>query len=115
VRDKVGTDIICWECDYPHSDSTWPNAPEVLWESMADVPEEEVHKMTWRNACSLFRFDPFAGRPHEKATVAALRAESPDVDTSPHSAGGNSPVEGERIVTAGDITRQLAAVYAGGE
>jgi predicted TIM-barrel fold metal-dependent hydrolase len=113
VRDKVGTDIICWECDYPHSDSTWPRAPEVLWESMAGVAEEEVHQMTWKNACELFHFDPFVSRPHEKATVAALRAESPDVDVSPHSAGGNPPVEGKQIVTAGDITRQLAALYAG--
>jgi hypothetical protein len=71
--------------------------------------------MTWKNACELFHFDPFTSRPHEKATVAALRAESPDVDLAPHSAGGNPPTEGGRIVTAGDITKQLAAVYAGGE
>ena len=28
-----------------------------------------------------YRFDPFATRPKERCTAAALRAESPDVDT----------------------------------
>ncbi len=28
-----------------------------------------------------YSFDPFAHRPKEQCTVAALRAESPDVDT----------------------------------
>ena len=25
---SIGIDIIAWECDYPHSDSIWPEAPE---------------------------------------------------------------------------------------
>ncbi len=112
LREKVGVDIITWECDYPHSDSTWPRAPEILWESVGDLPEEDVHRLTWRNACKLFRFDPFAQRPREKSTVAALRDEARDVDLSPHSAGGSPAAEGGRVVTAADITKQLAAVYA---
>jgi len=115
VRDKVGVDIITWECDYPHSDSTWPLAPETLWESVGGLPDEDVHKMTWENASRLFQFDPFGSRPKEKSTVGALRAESPDVDLSPHSAGGNPAVDEKRPVTAADITRQLAAVYAPAE
>ncbi len=115
VREKVGVDVICWECDYPHSDSTWPRAPEILWESLQGVPEQDVHKMTHRNAMQLFRFDPFSLRPAAQSTVAALRAESPDVDLAPHSAGGSAPTEGQRVVTAGDITRQLAALYAPAE
>jgi hypothetical protein len=31
-----------------------------------------------------YRFDPFAHRPPEKCTAAALRAESPDVDVVTH-------------------------------
>ncbi len=112
VRDKVGVDIITWECDYPHSDSTWPRAPEILWESLAGVPEDEIHKMTHRNAIELFRLDAFGRRPPEKCTVAALRAESPDVDLSPHCAGGTRPREGRGIVTARDIAMQLAPLYA---
>ena len=112
LRDKVGVDIICWECDYPHSDTTWPRAPEILWESVGDLPEEDVHKLTWTNACELFHFDPFAHRAKEDCTVGALRAASPDVDLTPHSAGGTPAVEPGQIVTAGDITKQLAALYA---
>ena len=25
---EIGTDRICIETDYPHSDAVWPNAPE---------------------------------------------------------------------------------------
>ena len=107
----MGLDIICWECDYPHSDTTWPRAPEILWESVAGLPEQDVHKLTWKNACELFQFDPFAHRAKEDCTVAALRAASPDVDLSLHSAGGTSPVAPGQIVTAADITKQLAALY----
>ncbi len=112
VRDKVGVDIICWECDYPHSDSTWPRAPEILWESLEGIPDEEIHKMTHRNALQLFRLDAFAHRTPERCTVGARRAESPDVDLSPHSAGGSPATPDKRVVTARDITRQLAALYA---
>ena len=40
VRHDIGIDIIAWECDYPHSDSIWPNAPEFVHAEMggADVP-----------------------------------------------------------------------------
>jgi hypothetical protein len=31
-----------------------------------------------------YRFDPFATRPREQCTVAALRAEASDVDTVTH-------------------------------
>ena len=30
LRDEIGIDNICWEADYPHSDSMWPGAPEEL-------------------------------------------------------------------------------------
>ena len=28
LRDDIGVDNMCWEQDYPHSDSSWPRAPE---------------------------------------------------------------------------------------
>ncbi len=46
------------------------------------VPDDEVNKITHLNAMRHFRYDPFSVRPREKCTVAALRAESPDVDLS---------------------------------
>ena len=30
LRHDIGIDNIAWECDYPHSDSSWPAAPEEL-------------------------------------------------------------------------------------
>ena len=37
ARDQIGVDILAWECDYPHTDTTWPNSPEVLWAELADA------------------------------------------------------------------------------
>jgi len=90
IRDLVGLETICWECDYPHSDSTWPRSPEILWESIKELPEDEVAAITHRNAMRLFRFDPFAHRRPEDCTVGALRREAADVDLSLHSTGRRS-------------------------
>ena len=79
-RHDVGIDSITWECDYPHSDSTWPLSPETVVESLQGVPEEDVNKITHQNAMRIFRFDPFKHRAPEQCTVAALRAEAADVD-----------------------------------
>jgi predicted TIM-barrel fold metal-dependent hydrolase len=73
-RHAIGIDNITWECDYPHSDSTWPNSPESVAKQLADLPDDEVNKITHENAMRIFRFDPFAHRPREQATVGALRA-----------------------------------------
>ena len=35
LRNMIGIDNICWEADYPHSDSMWPGAPEELWEVLS--------------------------------------------------------------------------------
>ena len=34
MRHKMNIDMITWECDYPHSDSTWPQSPEQFWKQM---------------------------------------------------------------------------------
>jgi predicted TIM-barrel fold metal-dependent hydrolase len=112
LRHEVGIDTITWECDYPHSDTTWPRAPEILQDSLLGVPDDEVNKLTWENAMREFRLDSFSHRPKEKCNVGALRAESPDVDLALKSHGGKSPAEGARPVTAQDITTQLAQLYA---
>src|SRR5690606_4071264 len=31
LRHRIGVESITWECDYPHSDSTWPEGPDRLW------------------------------------------------------------------------------------
>jgi predicted TIM-barrel fold metal-dependent hydrolase len=72
-------DNVCWESDYPHSDSPWPNAPEYVERVLAPLPEPDVDKITHLNAMKHYQFDPFEVRDRKACTVAALRAESPDV------------------------------------
>jgi predicted TIM-barrel fold metal-dependent hydrolase len=86
-RHRVGIDSITWECDYPHSDSTWPHSPELLGKTLDGIPDDEVDKMTHGNAMRVYQFDPFPIRPRERCTVGALRAEAADVDTSVRSLG----------------------------
>jgi predicted TIM-barrel fold metal-dependent hydrolase len=90
VRHEIGIDGIAWECDYPHSDSIWPNAPEFVLDELnaADVPDDEIDKITWSNACRFFRFDPFTHVAKERASVGALRALATNVDTSIRSRKG---------------------------
>jgi predicted TIM-barrel fold metal-dependent hydrolase len=112
-RHAVGIDTITWECDYPHSDSTWPTAPETLARCFEGVSDEDVRKITHENALRHFRLDAFAHRPKERCTAAALRAESPDVDLSPRSQGGKPPSDGSGpFVTTKDVTTQLASAFA---
>jgi predicted TIM-barrel fold metal-dependent hydrolase len=74
-RHEIGIDSITWECDYPHSDSSWPNSPESVAKQFDGVPDDEVDKMTHENAMRVFRFDPFVHRAKEHSTAGALRAE----------------------------------------
>jgi predicted TIM-barrel fold metal-dependent hydrolase len=85
LRHMIGMDNIAWECDYPHSDSSWPEAPEELAAVAKDVPDVELNKITYENAMRWYSFDPFAHRAKEQSTVAALRAESAGHDVSIHS------------------------------
>ncbi|WP_216906012.1 amidohydrolase family protein [Nocardia noduli] len=82
-RHEIGVDNMCWEMDYPHSDSMWPGAPEELERVFAtyDVPDDEIDKITHQNAMRWYSFDPFQHIPREQATVGALRkaAEGHDV------------------------------------
>jgi predicted TIM-barrel fold metal-dependent hydrolase len=82
VRDAVGIDNIAWECDYPHSDSTWPRSPEALLASfeIAGVPDGEIAKITHENALRWYGYDPFVNIPKDKSTVGELRSTAEDVD-----------------------------------
>ena len=84
LLDEFNVDNLCWESDYPHSDGTWPQAPEYVAKLMGHLPEDIVAKITHQNAMRHYQFDPFAHRPPEMCTAAALRAESPDVDVVTH-------------------------------
>jgi predicted TIM-barrel fold metal-dependent hydrolase len=84
LRDRIGLDIISWECDYPHTDTTWPESPEFAWKELQDAgcADDEIDKITWQNACRFFDWDPFEHTAKDDATVGALRARATDVDVT---------------------------------
>jgi predicted TIM-barrel fold metal-dependent hydrolase len=90
-RRHLNIDMVTWECDYPHSDSTWPRSPEALWPALAGVPDDEIAKITHENAMRIFSYDPFAHLPREAATVRALRARATDVDVAERAVTGRAP------------------------
>jgi predicted TIM-barrel fold metal-dependent hydrolase len=92
ISDKVGVknmdwlseDGLCWESDYPHSDSNWPFAPEDIIETMGHLSDEAINKITHENAIRAYSFDPFAHVPKEQATAGSLRSQAADVDVVTH-------------------------------
>jgi predicted TIM-barrel fold metal-dependent hydrolase len=72
-RKFLNMDHVTWECDYPHSDSTWPTAPELLSKSLDGMSDNEIDRITHLNAMKQFSFDPFSVAPREQCTVGALR------------------------------------------
>jgi predicted TIM-barrel fold metal-dependent hydrolase len=106
--DDIGVENIAYECDYPHSDAPWPNAPELLWKSLKHLSDEQIELITHGNAMRTFSFDPFKTFKRDELTVCALRdlAKRQGVDTAYKSSGGASPLgagETPRPVTSGDI------------
>jgi len=106
VRHHLNGDHIHWECDYPHSDSTWPHSPELAMKYLSSVSDEEIDKITHLNAMRNFSYDPFAHIPREQATVGALRAQATDVDTTPVS-HGTGKFQEEGIVTAVTLAQRM--------
>jgi hypothetical protein len=43
-------DNVCWESDFPHSDGTWPEAPEVLSAILGGLDDTQIDKITHANA-----------------------------------------------------------------
>jgi predicted TIM-barrel fold metal-dependent hydrolase len=108
VRHHVGIDTITWECDYPHSDSTWPTSPETVMKSLAGVPDDEINLITHENAMRFFQYDPFAIHKREDCTVSALRSQAVDVDLGFKRTGKVSDGKGVTITS-------LAARASGGK
>ena len=73
---------VTWECDYPHSDTTWPTSPETFSKHVGDLSDEDIDRVSHRNAMEHFHFDPFAVRPREECTVGALRRRAAGHDVS---------------------------------
>lgn len=105
-RHKLNLDMVAWECDYPHSDSTWPLAPETLADYLDGVPDDEIDRITHANALRLYSFDMFKHLSKQDATVGALRAQAADVDLGFRSSERLKKA-GTDTVTVLDLARQL--------
>jgi predicted TIM-barrel fold metal-dependent hydrolase len=109
--DEMNEDHICYECDYPHSDTLWPESPEYLWDSVKNLSETRINKITHGNALKAFQFDLFGkmgGR--ENCTVGALRAKATHVSTERLSLSGARPERGAQgPVTSEETLRVLGA------
>jgi hypothetical protein len=114
TRDLTGIDGITWECDYPHSDATWPESPERLWSQIQGIPDADLNKITHLNAMKHFQYDPFKQIEKKDATVAALRAKAKHVDVTPRrGSGGTTPSNYEKgFVTVADIMKQMSTAFA---
>jgi predicted TIM-barrel fold metal-dependent hydrolase len=100
-RHAIGVELITWECDYPHSDSTWPTSPETLLGQADGVPDHELDLISHLNAMRVFSFDPFTalgGREH--CTVGALRKQARGHDIAVRSFGKKRDEKG---VLAADL------------
>jgi predicted TIM-barrel fold metal-dependent hydrolase len=107
-RSYMNIDMITWECDYPHSDSTWPHAPEHVAKYLAGVPRDEIDKITHLNAMRIFAFDPFAIRAKDACRAGALRDEVRGHDVSLVARGNRV----EKARTSGQWTDLLASLMS---
>ena len=67
-RYRIGIDRLTWECDYPHSDSFWPNSRGVAAKAFENVPDDEVSAIVEGNARALYRFPRVAASVPAGAT-----------------------------------------------
>jgi predicted TIM-barrel fold metal-dependent hydrolase len=109
-RDYLEMDNVMWECDYPHSDSTWPTAPETLSANLSGISDSDLDRITHLNAMRHFHYDPFAalgGR--EQCTVGALRARAEGHDVAIRSQVRDS------IARRGTLAADLLSVSTSGD
>ncbi len=55
--DKVGVDNVCFETDYPHTDTTWPHTREHIEKMVVGMPDDLVYKVLRGNAIRMLALD----------------------------------------------------------
>jgi len=100
--DAMNADMVCWECDYPHADSTWPLSPETFLKEVeaGGLSDTLINKVSHENAMRIFQYDPFSVIPRDECTVAALRRNAEGWDVSVQSRGIKASATG-----AADLAR----------
>ena len=110
LRNEIGIDNICWEADYPHSDSMWPERPRRTRRGAQranNVTDDEINKMTYENAMRWYHFDPFTHIAKDQATVGALRKAAEGHDVSIQALSSTSTAKtglGGEFVAGADWT-----------
>src|SRR3546814_19242789 len=91
--DSLNEDMVSYECDYPHSDTLWPEVPERLHETIKHLTDTQIDKITHGNAMRFFRFDRLKHHKCEDLTVGALcaTAKAAAVHITTQSSGGAQP------------------------
>jgi predicted TIM-barrel fold metal-dependent hydrolase len=114
-RDLIGLETICWELDYPHSDSSWPDAPEQLLAQLEGATDDEIDAICWRNAARIYGYDGIERLGRAACTVDALRSHVDAVDLdAPKVDAGRAPMAGTEAITYGDMKKRMASVLTGG-
>jgi predicted TIM-barrel fold metal-dependent hydrolase len=54
---EVGPENICFEVDYPHTDTTWPNSPAYVEKLLAGVDDDVAYKVLRGNAIRMLELD----------------------------------------------------------
>lgn len=55
-RYRIGVDNLLWEYDYPHAECPYGEAQKHAAEQLADIPQEDVDKISHGNAARIFRW-----------------------------------------------------------
>ena len=115
MRHKMNVDMITWECDYPHSDSTWPQSPEQFWKQMqaAHASDEDIDKISHANAMRLFNYDPFptlGGREqlHRRRAARAGRRLGREHRGPRHQGHGTGAMDLLKMAKAGPPSQRLS-------
>lgn len=58
LLDLVGVDRLCFETDFPHADSSWPNSREVAARNLDGLDDASVRRILHDNAVEMLRLDP---------------------------------------------------------
>lgn len=113
----MNADMVCFESDYPHSDTLWPNCPEYLWATVNGLPDHVIEAITHTTVMREYSYDPYSvlgGR--DKCTVGYLRELGRNVDVSPRENLGGLRTDSmdligqaRRPVTSGEIQAMFAS------
>src|SRR5262249_39057364 len=74
LLDTIGADNVMLECDYPHSDSTWPETINLARKWLGHLPDDVQNKITIGNAARVYNFTPA-----DPATISVSSASSSGV------------------------------------